>query len=379
MSVETAGWRRSFLRVRRMVAKELKQLLRDPLTKRMIFGAPIIQLLLFGYAVNTDVRNATTFVVDHDHTEVSRRLVDAFTASGYFRVVGASDRSADIQSALDHGKAIAGLEIPPEFARDVKAGRSPAVQLVVDGSNSNTATVAEGYAAKIAQAFSARLALDEGTPLPHTVELRTRAWFNPSLESRVYNVPAVMGVIVLLMCLILTALAVVREREVGTLEQLLVSPLSPGELMLGKTIPVAAVAMVQMAMIATVALLWFHIPLRGSVLALILAAALFIVAGLSFGLFISTISSTQQEAFLAMFLFLMPAIILSGFLYPIDTMPWVFRELTLLNPLRHFLQVVRAIFLKGSGVRELWAHFLILAVMAAGGVAMATRRFKKTL
>ncbi len=379
MSEELSARQRSFLRVRRMVAKELKQLLRDPMTKRMIFGAPIIQLLLFGYAVNTDVRNVTTIVVDHDHSAESRRLVDAFTASGYFRVVETSDRSSDLGRALDHGNAVVGLEIPPEFAADVKAGHSPVVQLIVDGTNSNTATVAQGYASKIAQAFSARVAVEAGTALPRTVQLRTRAWFNPSLASRVYNIPAVIGVIVLLMSLLLTALAVVREREIGTLEQLLVSPLSAGELMLGKTIPVAGVAMVQITTITIVALLWFHIPLRGSVPALIVAAALFIVAGLSFGLFISTISSTQQEAFLAMFLFLLPAIILSGFLYPVDTMPWVFQKLTLLNPLRHFLEVVRAIFLKGSGVRELWPQFVVLAVMAAGGVLLATRRFKKTL
>ncbi len=371
--------RLSLLRIRRMVVKELRQLLRDPITQRMIFGAPIIQLLLFGYAVNTDVRNVKTFVVDQDHTQVSRALVDAFTASGYFRVVGASDRSADLGRALDHGDAVAGLEIPPEFARDVEAGRSPAVQLLVDGTNSNTATVAEGYAAKIAQAFGVQLAVQEGVSPPRTLDLRTRAWFNPSLESRVYNIPAVIGVIVLLMTLLLTALAVVREREVGTLDQLLVSPLSAGELMLGKTLPVAAVAMVQLTSVTVVAILWFHIPLRGSILVLALAAVLFIVAGLSFGLFISTISSTQQEAFLAMFLFLLPAVILSGFLYPIQTMPRVFQELTLLNPLRHFLEVVRAIFLKGSGLRELWPHLLVLAAMAAGGMALAIHRFRKTL
>jgi len=274
---------------------------------------------------------------------------------------------------------VVGLQIPPRFAADVKAGHSPAVQLVVDGTNSNTATVAQGYAVKISRAFGARVALESGTPMPKTVDLRTRAWFNPSLASRVYNIPAVIGVIVLLMSLLLTALAVVREREVGTLEQLLVSPLSAGELMLGKTLPVAGVAMVQITTITIVALLWFHIPLRGSIPALAVAAALFIVAGLSFGLFISTISSTQQEAFLAMFLFLLPAVILSGFLYPVDTMPWLFQKLTLLNPLRHFLEIVRAIFLKGSGVRELWPQFLVLTAMAAGGVALATRRFRKTL
>jgi ABC-2 type transport system permease protein len=329
--------------------------------------------------VNTDVRNVTTFLVDHDRTMESRSLVDAFTASGYFQVVGTSDRAADLESALDHGEARVGLEIPARFAADVKAGRSPAVQLIVDGTNSNTATVASGYAAKIAQETSARLAAAAGIPLPVSVDLRTRAWFNASLESRVYNVPAVIGVISLLMCLLLTALGVVREREVGTLEQLLVSPLSATELMVGKTLPVAGIAMMQISLVTTVALLWFDVPLRGSVPALILAALLFIVSGLSFGLFISTLANTQQEAFLSMFLFLLPAIILSGFMYPIDTMPLFFRELTLLNPLRHFLEVIRAIFLKGAGVRDLWPQFTILTVMATAGVMGATRRFKATL
>jgi ABC-2 type transport system permease protein len=370
---------RSLLRIRRMVAKEARQLLRDPMSKRMIFGAPIIQLLLFGYAVNTDVRNVSTFLVDHDRTAESRQLVDAFTASGYFKVVGRSDDPADLGRALDHGDAKVGLEIPADFAADVKAGRGPAVQLVVDGANSNTATIATGYASKITQEMSVRVAARAGSPIPASVDLRSRAWFNPSLESRVYNVPAVIGVIVFLMCLLLTALAVVREREVGTLEQLLVSPLSATELILGKTIPVAGVALIQLAMITAVALLWFHIPLRGSPLTLLLAASMFIVAGLSFGLFISTISNTQQEAFLSMFLFLLPAIILSGFLYPVDTMPRFFQVLTVANPLRHFLYVVRAIFLKGSGLRELWPQFLLLAAMAGGGVLFAVRRFRRTL
>ncbi|MFQ5536948.1 MAG: ABC transporter permease [Gemmatimonadota bacterium] len=367
------------LRIRRMVMKEIRQLFRDPKTKRVIFISPIIQLILFGYAVNTDVRNVSTALVDHDRTPESRELADAFTASGYFRIVETSDRSADPGEALDHGRAKVGMEIPAGYAADLKAGRGAVVQLITDGSNSNTATVAQGYAAKIVQEYGARLAADRGAALPRGVDLRTRAWFNASLESRVYNVPAVIGVIVLLMCLLLTALAVVREREVGTLEQLLVSPLTPGELMLGKTLPVAGIAMIQMLLVTGVALLWFHIPLRGSVPALLVAATLFILAGLSLGLFISTISATQQEAFLAMFLFVLPAIILSGFLYPIDTMPPIFQDLTLLNPLRHFLAVVRAIFLQGAGVRELWREFIILTIMAAGGVGVATARFRATL
>ncbi|MDH5760639.1 MAG: ABC transporter permease [Gemmatimonadota bacterium] len=368
----------SRLRVRRVVAKELRQLFRDPKTKRVIFVSPVVQLLLFGYAVNTDVRHVATFLVDHDRSAESRELADAFTASDYFRVVGTSDRSADMGEALDHGDAKVGLEIPAGFGAAVLGGTGTAIQLLVDGSNSNTATVAAGYAAKIVQARSQRLAAARGAA-GGGIDLRVRAWFNPAMESRVYNVPAVIGVIVLLMCLLLTAMAVVREREMGTLEQLLVSPLSPGEIMLGKTLPVAGIAMVQLGLVTAVALLWFQIPLRGSVPALLVAAGLFILAGLSLGLFISTISRTQQEAFLAMFLFILPAIILSGFLYPVDTMPEFFRELTLLNPLRHFLEVVRAIFLKGSGFAELWRQFLVLGIMASGGVALATDRFRRSL
>ena len=368
----------NLLRVRRMVAKEVRQLFRDPKTKRIIFAAPIIQLLAFGYAVNTDVRNVATVVVDHDRTVASRELLDAFTASGYFRIIETSDRTAAIAEALDHGRAVIGLEIPVGYAADLKARRAPAIQLLADGANSNTATVAQGYAGGIVQAFGGRLAASAGLR-PPGIDLRTRAWFNPSLESRVYNVPAVIGVIVLMMCLMLTALGIVREREVGTLEQLLVSPLSPGELILGKTIPVAGIAMLQIALTTAVALLWFKIPITGDVPTLLLAAILFILAGLSVGLFISTISATQQEAFLSMYMFLLPAIILSGFLYPVSTMPEFFQYVTWLNPLRHFLDVVRAVFLKSAGFADVWPSIAILAVMAVAGLTFATRRFRATL
>lgn len=367
----------SALRVARLVRKELRQLFRDPRTKRIIFVSPVMQLVLFGYAVNTDVRRVATWVVDHDRTAESRGLLEAFTASDYFRVVGSSDDRRELERALDDGEAKVGIAIPPGFTRDLHAGRTPAVQVLLDGSNSNTATVAQGYAARIVQQRSLRWT--EAAAPAGGVDLRTRAWYNPGLLSRVYNVPAVIGVISLLMSLLLTALAVVREREMGTLDQLLVSPLSPGELMLGKTIPVAGVALVQLALVTAVALLWFHIPLRGSPLVLLLAAALFILAGLSFGLVISTISDTQQEAFLSMFLFLLPAIILSGFLYPVDTMPRFFRVITLANPLRHFITVVRGVFLKGAGLGELWPQFAFMAGTAAAALFLAVRRFRGSL
>ncbi len=368
----------SLLRIRSLVTKELRQLFRDPKTKRVIFGAPVLQLILFGYAVNTNVHDVATALVDQDNTAESRALVESLTASGYFRVVLSSNRPADLGRALDRGQARVALQIPVAYSADLKAGRSPAVQLLVDGTNSNTATVAQGYAAKIIQQRGTRVALESGA-LPPAVELRSRAWFNPDLDSQVYNVPAVIGVIVLLMSLLLTALSVVREREVGTLEQLLVSPLSATELMLGKTLPVAGIAMMQLGLVTTVALLWFQVPLRGSVPTLLFAGALFILAGLSFGIFISTISATQQEAFLTMFLFLAPAIILSGFLYPIDTMPEIFQRLTLANPLRHFLEIVRRIFLRGSGLRELWVQFTVLAGMAGLGLSVAAWRFEASL
>lgn len=352
---------------------------RDPRMKPLVFVAPIIQILLFGYAVNTDIVNTGLFVVDHDRTPESRRLIEGFTSTAYFRTVGRSDRAADLIEALDRGRAVVGLEIAPGFASDLKSGRPAPVQVVVDGTNSNTGTVAQGYAVQILRDYVARLARANGGEVVRGVDLRTRAWYNSELESRVYNVPAIIGILLLLMCLLLTALAVVRERELGTLDQLLVSPLRPVELMIGKTVPVAVVGLIDLALITTVAVFWFHIPFRGSLLDLLPAALIYIVAGLSFGLLISTISRTQQEAFMTMFLFILPAIILSGFFYPVSSMPVPFQWLTLANPVRHFLEIVRGVFLKGTGFFELWPQYLALAAMAIGGLALAIERFKRTV
>ncbi|HKY60110.1 MAG TPA: ABC transporter permease [Gemmatimonadota bacterium] len=367
-----------------LVRKERRQLLRDPRTRMIVFVAPVVQLIVFGYAVNTDIRDVATVVVDHDVTPDSRRLVDAFTASGRFRVTERGTRSATTLEALERGDAVVGLEIPAGFAADLAAGRSPAIQLLVDGTNSNTGTVALGYANRIVQRFAAEagsgLAVRHGLePLPAGVELRDRAWYNPGLRSRDYNVPAVIGAVLMLMCLLLTSLAVAREREAGTLEQLMVTPLTPAELMLGKTLPVSVVGLIDLGLVTTVAVAWFRIPFRGSVLALLAAALLYIVAGLAFGLLISTVSKTQQEAFMTMFLFFLPAIILAGFLYPVHTMPALFRWLSVLDPVRHFLTIVRSIFLKGEGVAGLWPEYLILAAMAVGALGLAVMRFRRSL
>jgi ABC-2 type transport system permease protein len=346
--------------------------------KAVIFVAPIFQLMVFGYAVNTDIRNTETFVVDLDKTAASRELIDAFTATGYFKIVGGSERSGDLVRALDNGDAVVGIEIPVGFAADLERGTAR-LQVLVDGTNSNTGTVAQGYATQIVQRYAGDYLQRTGAKLASGVDLRTRAWYNPELESRVYNVPGVVGVLVMLMGLLLTSLAVVRERELGTLDQLMVSPLSATELILGKTIPVMLVGLIQITLISCVAILWFKIPMRGSPLVLLPAAVLYILAGISLGLIISTISKTQQEAFMAMFLVLFPIVILSGFLFPIDSMAAFFKWVSVINPIRHFVEIVRSIFLKGEGFAGLWRQYVALTIIASSALFFAVRRFRRSV
>ncbi len=362
-------------RVREVVHKELIQVFRDPRLLRVVLVAPIVQLLAFGYVVSTDVRRTPTFVVDLDRTQASRDLQSEFFASGYFRLVGASDRPHDLVEALDHGRAVVGLEIGRGFARDL-ARSAAEVQVLFDGTNSNTATVASVYAERIVQAYALSRVDPPVTP---PVELRERAWFNPALQSRDYNVPAVIGTILLILSLILTSLAVARERELGTLEQLMVSPLAPSELILGKTLPFALICLADLLLITTVALLLFHVPFRGDFLLLLGAGVLYLLSTLGLGLLISTVSSTQQQAMMTSFLFILPLILLSGFMFPVTSMPLVFQWLTLLDPLRHFLEIVRAVFLKGAGFGPLWRQFVALAVMGAALLAFAASRFHKTV
>lgn len=360
-------------RVREMVRKEFLQLFRDPKLVRILFVAPILQLVLFGYAVSTEVRNTSLYVVDPEGSRTARELVEAFTASGYFRVVGGGDRPADLVAVLEQGDAIAGLVLPVGFERDLAAGTAR-VQLLFDGTNSNTATIAKGYAERIVQRF----ALDRaGFTRAPAIDLRLSAWYNPDLDSRNYNVPAVIGLLLMLISLLLTSLAVVREREIGTLDQLLVSPLGAFELLLGKTIPFALVGVADLVLVTSVALLWFGVPLRGSVWLLLGAALLFLLCGLGLGLLVSTISKTQQEAFLSSFLIFIPTILLSGFMFPVSSMPPFFRWLTLGNPMRHFLECVRGIFLRGATVADLAPQLGALALLGVLLFGTAVARFAR--
>lgn len=369
----TGGWRASIERVWGMVGKEFRQIFRDPRMARVIFVAPIIQLVVFGYAVSTDIWRTATIVVDHDRTRTSRELVEALTASGYFEVVARSDEPRDLVRALDHGDAIVGVEIPRGFSAAVRGGEQARVQLLLDGTNSNTASVAQGYAERIIQSHVRRV----GAAPPPAVDFRARPWFNASLSSRDYNVPAVVGALILLVCLLLTSLAVVREREIGTLEQLNVSPLTPFELVAGKTIPFGIIGLVDLAVVTTVALLWFGVPFRGSFILLVVASILYLLSGLGLGLLISTVSRTQQQAFMASFLVFQPAILLSGFMFPVSSMPRLFEWLTLLNPVRHYIEIVRAVYQKGVGPGALWSQFLALLLIGITLLWFAGSRFRK--
>jgi ABC-2 type transport system permease protein len=361
-------------RIAGMVIKEFRQVFRDPRMARIIFVAPVIQLLVFGYAVSTDISETPTFLLDHDRSQASRELVDALTASRYFRIVGRSDRPEELVRALDRGDAVVGLTIPVNFSKDMSSGAGARVQILLDGTNSNTASVAQGYAERIVAEFARR----KSPGFSPAIELRDRPWFNPNLESRDYNVPAVVGALIMLVCLLLTSLAIVREREIGTLEQLNVSPLTAGDLIAGKTIPFALIGLVDLTLVTAVALYWFEVPFRGSFALLFLASALYILSALGIGLFISSISTTQQEAFMASFLVFLPAILLSGFMFPVTSMPELFQWATLLNPVRHYIEIVRAVFLKGAGLEALSRQFAALFLIGTMVLLFATRRFQKS-
>ena len=372
------GARASLRRIAELVRKELLQVRRNPALARLLLVAPVLQLVVFGYAVSTDVRDVQAFVVDGDASGASRDLVDAFTASGHFRIAARSHDPRDAVSALDHGRATVALVVPPGFAADLAAGEGR-VQLLVDGTSSNTAGIARGYALRIMARHAAGLgAAIRPSVVQAPVELRTRAWYNQQLASRNYNVPGVIAMLVLLTSMLVTSLAVVREREIGTLEQLRVSPVRPFELLLGKAIPFALVGLVDLVLVTSVAILWFRVPFNGSLALLAVEALVYLVPSLGLGLLISTISRTQQEAFLSSFLVLLPTMLLSGFMFPVTSMPTVFQWIAQAIPMTHFLVIVRGIFLKGVGLEVLWPRTLALlglgVLLFSGAVLRFGRR-----
>jgi ABC-2 type transport system permease protein len=362
-------------RIREIVRKEFRQALREPRMRVLLFLPPLIQLLIFGYAVNLDVEDTRIAWMDQDHTPESRDLLGAFRgASRYFRIAAVVSSDSEVQDLLDRGDVQAVVRVLPGFAREVKRGRTAAVQVLVDGTNSNTASLVSSYAVETIAEWGAKGTQQVSGPSP-----QTRVWFNPELRSRNYFVPGVVVNIVALVSLMLTALAIVREKEIGTMEQLMVTPIRPVELMIGKTLPFALVGIVDVALITTAALVIFGIPFRGSVVMLFGCAMLFLLTTLGAGLFISTISNTQQQAMMSSFFFFMPAFMLSGFAFPIRNMPVAVQWLTYLDPVRYFIEIVRGIFLKGTGVRILWPQMAALAVYGVVVLGSSALRFHKRL
>jgi ABC-2 type transport system permease protein len=370
-------------RLRRMLVKEFLQLFRDAKMRRMVFLMPMIQVLVFGYAVSTDVRNVPTAVMDFDRSISSRELLSGFSASGYFRFVVETRDAAAAQRLLDRGTVGVILRIDPGFEGDLRAGRTARLQVIADGTDSNTARIALDYAGRIAGAFSDRILMDRMARLrgasspPGGVVLVSRAWFNENLESRNFYVPGVIALLVMLITLMLTSMAVVREKEIGTIEQILVSPITPLEFTLGKTLPFALVGYADVLLVAAVGVFWFDVPIRGSLVLLLIATTFYLMTTLGIGLFISTVSRTQQQAMMSVFFFYFPCVLLSGFMFPIANMPKAVQALTYANPLRYFLVILRGVFLKGAGMETLWPQAAALLAMGVATLFFTARRFRK--
>src|SRR5512143_2838583 len=364
-------------RIRQMVIKEFIQILRDTRMKAIVFVLPVLQTLVFGFAVTTDVNNVPTAVIDLDKSFESRELIRRFEASGYFNIQVMPGSPAQVQELLDRSTVTVALQINPKFGSDLLRQIPTSVQLLADGTDSNTATVALDYASRIIKKYAQDLA--SPTSLSARVDVRQRAWYNPELKSKNYNVPGVIAMVIMLTSLLLTSMAVVREREMGTMEQLMVSPLKPVKLILRKPIPLALIDFFDMLLITVLGVLVFNIPINGPLILLPVSTAIYLLSVLGFGLFISTIEKAQQQALMATFLFDMPAVLLSGVMFPIENMPVMFQYVTYLNPLRYFLVIIRGIFLKGNGIAILWPPRAALLLLGIGVFALSAFRFKKRL
>jgi ABC-2 type transport system permease protein len=367
-------------RIRTLMWKEFLELRQTPRLLFLIIVAPIIQLTMLGYAATTDIKDVPIVVVDGDRTPRSRQLLERFSASPYFKIVGEESSPRKVDADLAQGRAWLAIIIPPGLGAAIE-GHGPEsarkIQVLADGTDSNSSGVALAYAASLVGEFNATLAVERGDPSTG-IDGRVRVWFNPQLESRNFMVPGVIALLLLLITTNLSSMAIVRERELGTLEQLNVTPLGRWELILGKLLPYAVVGFIDVLLVLAVAVFWFEIPLRGSVWLLIVASMVYLSCTFGLGLFVSTISSTQQQAMLtSTFFFLIPMVYLSGFIFPIENMPRLIQALTILVPLRYFLVVVRGIFLKGTGFDVLWPQFVALALWGGAVLTLAAYRSRK--
>lgn len=372
-------------RIYHIMVKEFIQAVRDPRLRIFLFLPPLIQLLIYGYTINFDIKHIRTGVFDQSRTSQSREFTKRFGATDYFDLDYFPPSPVSMRSLLDRGKVSLILHIPWDFAEKLQAGKTAPLQLVIDGTDSNAALIVGRYANAIINDYAAefrkdrlgRLGLAEDLGVPIAVEEQT--WFNLNRISRFSFVPGVIAMVVMLVSIMLTALAVVREKEIGTMEQLLVAPIQPVEFMLGKTIPFVIISLVDVILVTVVAIFWFEVPFRGNPLVLLLGTILFLFSSVGVGLFISNVCSTQQQAMMVSSFFFTPAILLSGLVFPIDNMPQAVQYITYLNPLRYFIIVVQDVFLKGVGLDFLWPQMVGMATLGLLLLSSSVLGFRKRL
>ncbi|MDD5365220.1 MAG: ABC transporter permease [Gallionellaceae bacterium] len=358
-----------------LIHKEFLALLKDPKSRMVLIVPPLIQLLVFGYAATFDLKQVPYAVYNEDRGAAARDLLAAFHGAPSFNQVAELHSEAEIAPLVDVRRVLVVIHIGPRFSADLVSGRPAQLQVIVDGRNSNTAIIGLNYVRSVVDRFNRDWLASQGLPGP-PAQLVTRAWFNPNLESRWFFIPGIIGMLTLVVTMLVTALTVAREREQGTFDQLLVTPLRPGEILLGKTVPGFVIGIVQATLILLVATLWFKVPLLGSLAAFYTGLALFLLSGVGAGLLISSLSATQQQGLLGAFLFMVPAVILSGFATPIANMPEAVQMITLIDPLRYFLVILRKVFLEGAGFDVLIDQLWPMAVIGAVSLSLAAWLFR---
>ncbi len=370
-------------RLRFLIRKELQELRRNKRMFPVLFIAPVLQLGVLGYAATTDVTNVPIVVVDADRSPESRNLIGQFEGSRYFSVVKVTSRMADIDDDLARRAAWLALSIPAGYGRAIDNAQPVTVQVIADGTDSNSTTVAMAYAASLIAEKAAAVAVSRRpahAPAVGSIEARVRVWFNAQLSSQYFMIPGVLALLLMIVTTVLGAVSIVREKELGTLEQLNVTPLRRWELMVGKLLPFGVVGVIDVFLVVGLAVFWFEIPLRGSFLLLLGLSLIYLLCTLSLGMLVSTLSSNQQQAMMtAAFFFMMPMLYLSGFIFPIENMPAAIQPITYLIPLRYYLVIVRGIFLKGVGLESFWREALMMLAWGVGVLMLATMRSRKTL
>jgi ABC-2 type transport system permease protein len=371
-----------FGRTLTIARKELLHIIRDKRTLVVMFLIPVVQLFLMGYAATTDIEHLRTVVLDADRTPQSRELVEAYRVSDYFDIVDYVRNEAELAHMVDMGTAHAGLMIPSGYGADVAAGRTTSVAFVIDGSDPNVANVVLAASQQVGLAQSVRLIerrLGVSSERMTALEVRPRVWYNPEMKSANFMIPGLIGMILFLLTAMLTALAIVRERERGTIEQLMVTPIRPIELVVGKVMPYVAVAFFDVLEVLAIGVFWFGVPIHGSLALLLTLSALFLMTTLGIGIFVSSITNTQQEAMLMVWLLLLPSIFLAGFFFPLEAMPRVLQWISYVVPLRYMLIILRGIILKGVGLAVLSEQVIALAIFGVVIMVFAATRFRKRL